>query len=75
MRRGIPSRVSSRNVSYRDVVDLIVKSGSTLAPMIVRESGILGLTGFTLKTARDASWLSDPRFGLFPAWRAARRGG
>ena len=35
--------------------------------MIGRESGGLGLTGFTLKTARDPSWLSDPRFGLFPA--------
>jgi hypothetical protein len=66
-RRGVPSRVSSRNVSYRDVIDLIAKSGTTLTPMIGRESGFPALTGFTLKTARDPAWLSDPRFGLFPA--------
>jgi Tol biopolymer transport system component len=66
-RRGVPSRVSSRNYSYRDVIDLIVKSGMTLTPMIGRESGIPGLTAFSLKTAADPSWLSDRRFGLLPA--------
>ena len=50
-RRGISSRGIGRNVGYRDVVDLIAKSGTTLTPMIGRESGILGLNGFTLKTA------------------------
>jgi Tol biopolymer transport system component len=66
-RRGFPSRVSTRNVSYRDVIDLIARTGTALTPMIGRESGLPAFTGFGLKTVQDPSWLSDPRFGLFPA--------
>ena len=64
-RHGLSSRVSARNVSYRDVIDIIAKSGIRLTPMIGRERLIQG-SAFALKAARDRSLLDDPRMALFP---------
>jgi len=69
-RRRMSVMVSSRLVSYRDVIDVIAKSGMTLTPMIGAMS--LGpIRGFVAKVARDPTLLVDPRLRLLPASRAA----
>jgi Tol biopolymer transport system component len=65
-RRGASSRVSNRGVSYRDVVDVIAKSATTMTPLI-SVNGLLEAQAFALKAARDASLLGDPRLTLMPA--------
>ena len=45
---------------YRDFIDLVVKSGITLTPMI----GIRG--GFDARASGDKTLLFDPRLSLFP---------
>jgi imidazolonepropionase-like amidohydrolase len=65
-RRGASSRVSNRGVSYRDVIDVIAKSATTMTPLI-SVNGLLEAQAFALKAARDASLLGDPRLALMPA--------
>jgi Tol biopolymer transport system component len=64
-RRGTRTRVSDRNISYKDVIDLVAKSGLALTPMIGAAVADLE-SGFALKASRDQSLLSDPRLALFP---------
>jgi imidazolonepropionase-like amidohydrolase len=69
-RRGYSPKQSQLNRTYGDVVALLAASQMTITPTV----GIQG--GFALQTARDASWLEDPRMALYPAealapWRAA----
>jgi imidazolonepropionase-like amidohydrolase len=52
--------VTAANKSYRDVIEILTKSGMTLTPTI----GIQG--GFALEVARDPSMMNDPRLALFP---------
>jgi len=60
-RRGYPTKTSSLNRSYEDVVQLLAKSGQILTPTL----GIAG--GFDVAVARDPSLLEDRRFQtLFP---------
>jgi Tol biopolymer transport system component/imidazolonepropionase-like amidohydrolase len=65
-RRGYSPKVTAANVSYRDVIEILTKSGMTLTPTI----GIQG--GFAVETAHDPSMMSDPRLMLFP--QSAREG-
>src|SRR5262249_31464355 len=60
-RRGYSTKLSSTSRAYRDVVDLIVKSGMTLTPTI----GIQG--AFNAREAGDRSLLFDRRLALFPS--------
>jgi hypothetical protein len=64
-RRGTPTRVSGRNISYQDVIAVTAKSGLTLTPMIGAAVADFA-SGFTLKASRDPSLLSDPRLALVP---------
>jgi Tol biopolymer transport system component/imidazolonepropionase-like amidohydrolase len=59
-RRGYSPKVTARNISYRDVVEILAKSGMTLTPTI----GISG--GFAVEVSRDPSMMTDPRLSLFP---------
>lgn len=59
-RRGYSPKLSATNRAYRDVIDLIVKSGITLTPTI----GIQG--GFRARATADKTLLFDQRLGLFP---------
>ena len=59
-RRGYSPKLSSTNRAYKDVIDLIAKSGVTLTPTI----GIQG--GFDARETGDASLLFDARLALFP---------
>ena len=59
-RRGYSPKASSTNRAYRDVVDLIAKSGMTLTPTI----GIHG--AFEARMAGDRTLLFDRRLGLYP---------
>ena len=59
-RRGYSPKLSATNRAYKDVIDLIVKSGITLTPTI----GIQG--GFRARVTADKTLLFDPRLGLFP---------
>src|SRR5439155_4995014 len=59
-RRGYSPKVTARNISYRDVVEILAKSGMTLTPTI----GISG--GFAVEVSRDPAMMTDPRFALFP---------
>ena len=59
-RRGYSSKLSARSLAYRDVIDLIAKSGVTLTPTI----GIQG--AFAARETGDRSLLFDPRLGLYP---------
>lgn len=59
-RRGYSPKQSQLNRIYDDVIQLLAASGMTITPTI----GIYG--GFQLETIRDSSWLSDPRFALYP---------
>jgi hypothetical protein len=52
--------VEGAGCGYRDYVDLIVKSGITVTPMI----GVRG--GFEARTTGDKTLLFDPRLSLFP---------
>jgi cytosine/adenosine deaminase-related metal-dependent hydrolase len=76
--RGEPStRASARGASYRDVIDVIARSGVTLTPMIAADGCPLQSTtsvscvgpmrGGIAKAVRDASWIADQRLGLLPA--------
>jgi Tol biopolymer transport system component/imidazolonepropionase-like amidohydrolase len=64
-RRGTPTRVSGRNISYQDVIAVTAKSGLTLTPMIGAAVADFE-NGFTLKASRDPLLLSDPRLALLP---------
>jgi Tol biopolymer transport system component/imidazolonepropionase-like amidohydrolase len=59
-RRGYSPKLSTTNRSYRDVIDLIAKSGITLTPTI----GIQG--AFTARETGDRTLLFDARLALFP---------
>jgi imidazolonepropionase-like amidohydrolase len=62
-RRGYSPKVSSLNRSYSDFTGLLAGSGMTLTPT----TGIQGT--FQLMSARDATYLDDPRFrALYPGW-------
>jgi hypothetical protein len=62
-RRGTPTRVSGSNISYRDVIDVIAKSGLTLTPMIGAAVADF-VSGFTLKASRDPMTISVHVVGL-----------
>jgi Tol biopolymer transport system component/imidazolonepropionase-like amidohydrolase len=65
-RRGYSPKMSELRRSYRDVIDLLAASKMTLTPTI----GIQG--GFQVLTARDGSWVDDPRIQrFFPASASA----
>src|ERR1019366_4775385 len=57
---GYSPKLSATNRAYKDVVDLIAKSGITLTPTI----GIQG--GFDARENGDKSLLFDERLALFP---------
>jgi imidazolonepropionase-like amidohydrolase len=59
-RRGYSPKQSSTAHAYKDVIDLIAKSGVTLTPTI----GISG--GYRARLAGDKTLLFDRRLGLFP---------
>src|SRR5262249_16321413 len=59
-RRGYSPKMSATGHAYKDVTDVIVKSGITLTPTI----GIQG--GFVSRTTGDKTLLFDPRLSLFP---------
>ena len=59
-RRGYSPKVSATNIAYKDVIDLLAKSGVTLTPTI----GILG--GFLARATGDRALLTDERLALFP---------
>jgi len=60
-RRGYSPKVSTRNRSYQDVTDTIVKSGMTLTPTI----GIQG--AFAFRASTDTAIAFDPRVALYPS--------
>ncbi|MGQ0734908.1 MAG: amidohydrolase family protein, partial [Acidobacteriota bacterium] len=65
-RRGFSPKMSELRRSYRDVIDLLARSGMTITPTI----GIQG--GNQLLTLKDGAWLEDPRIRqLFPASASA----
>jgi Tol biopolymer transport system component/imidazolonepropionase-like amidohydrolase len=59
-RRGYTPKQSSTAHAYKDVIDLIAKSGVTLTPTI----GISG--GYRARIAGDKTLLYDQRLALFP---------
>jgi Tol biopolymer transport system component/imidazolonepropionase-like amidohydrolase len=59
-RRGYSPKASAANRAYRDVIDVIARSGMTLTPTI----GIQG--GFEARMNGDTSLLFDPRLSLMP---------
>jgi Tol biopolymer transport system component/imidazolonepropionase-like amidohydrolase len=59
-RRGYSPKLSATNRAYKDVIDLVAKSGVTLTPTI----GIQG--GFRARASGDKTLLFDERLGLFP---------
>jgi Tol biopolymer transport system component len=59
-RRGYSPKLSGTNRAYKDVVDLLAKSGVTLTPTI----GIQG--GFQARATGDKALLYDRRLALFP---------
>jgi Tol biopolymer transport system component len=65
-RRGYSPKASATNRAYRDVTDVIIKSGMTLTPTI----GIQG--AFAARTTGDRTLLFDPRLGLYPSPVVAR---
>ena len=59
-RRGYTPKQSTAARAYRDVIDLIARSGATLTPTI-------GLQGaYRARITGDKSLLYDPRLALFP---------
>jgi imidazolonepropionase-like amidohydrolase len=65
-RRGYSPKASATNRAYRDVIDVIARSGMTLTPTI----GIQG--GFEARITGDTTLLFDPRLGLMPLDVVAR---
>ena len=59
-RRGYSPKLSATSRAYKDVIDLVAKSGITLTPTI----GIQG--GFEARETGDKSLLFDQRLALFP---------
>jgi imidazolonepropionase-like amidohydrolase len=59
-RRGYSPKLSATNRAYKDVIDLVAKSGVTLTPTI----GIQG--GFQARATGDRTLLFDERLGLLP---------
>jgi imidazolonepropionase-like amidohydrolase len=59
-RRGYSPKASGLGRAYKDVVDLLAKSGVTLTPTL----GILG--AFEARATGDKTLLYDPRLALFP---------
>jgi Tol biopolymer transport system component/imidazolonepropionase-like amidohydrolase len=59
-RRGYTPKQSSTAHAYKDVVDLIAKSGVTLTPTIVLNGA------FRARVAGDRTLLFDRRLGLYP---------
>jgi Tol biopolymer transport system component/imidazolonepropionase-like amidohydrolase len=59
-RRGYTPKQSARARVYKDVVDLIARSGVTLTPTI----GLHG--GYRARVTGDKTLLFDPRLALFP---------
>jgi imidazolonepropionase-like amidohydrolase len=65
-RRGYSPKLSATGRAYKDVVDLIAKSGATLTPTI----GIMG--AFAARETGDKSLLFDPRLALYPLTTVAQ---
>jgi len=65
-RRGYSPKHSPTGRAYRDVIDLIAKSGVTLTPTI----GIIG--AFRAREDGDKTLLYDPRLALFPLQTVAQ---
>jgi len=65
-RRGYSTTVSDSIVPYRDVIDLIAKSGVTFTPMLA------ALGGFDAREAGDRTLLTDARLALFPSAEVLR---
>jgi len=59
-RRGYSPKLSATNRAYRDVIELIAKSGVTVTPTI----GIQG--AFAARESGDRTLLFDPRLALYP---------
>jgi len=59
-RRGYSAKMSATGRAYKDVIDLIAKSGVTLTPTI----GIQG--AFQARETGDKTLLFDPRLALYP---------
>jgi len=59
-RRGYSPKASGLGRAYKDVVELLAKSGATLTPTI----GVEG--GFQARATGDKTLLYDPRLALFP---------
>jgi hypothetical protein len=59
-RRGYSPKMSGTNRAYKDVIDLLAKSGVTLTPTI----GIQG--AFQARATGDKALLYDQRLALFP---------
>jgi Tol biopolymer transport system component len=59
-RRGYSPKLSAGGIAYRDVIDLIAKSGVTLTPTIAIQ------TAFTARETGDKDLLTDKRLSLFP---------
>ena len=59
-RRGYSPKLSDNDIAYKDVVDLIAKSGITLTPTI----GLHG--GFLARETGDRDLLTDKRLALYP---------
>jgi Tol biopolymer transport system component len=59
-RRGYSPKMSSTGRAYKDVIDLITKSGVTLTPT----TGIQG--AFLARETGDRTLLFDPRLALYP---------
>jgi Tol biopolymer transport system component len=69
-RRGFSPKLTELRRSYRDVVDLVSRSGVYFTPTLAIQGG------FRLALAREPKLLDDPRLAsLFPAWalEASRR--
>jgi imidazolonepropionase-like amidohydrolase len=59
-RRGYSPKLSATGRAYKDVIDLLTKSGVTLTPTI----GIYG--AFAARETGDKALLFDPRLALYP---------
>jgi imidazolonepropionase-like amidohydrolase len=59
-RRGYSPKASRTNRAYRDVIDLIARSGITLTPTIGLEGG------FEARASGDKALLFDQRLSLYP---------
>ncbi len=65
-RRGYSPKLSATGRAYKDVIDLLTKSGVTLTPTI----GIMG--AFNARETGDKTLLFDPRLALYPPPLIAR---